>query len=297
MMIGGPGGSVRSARAFTARKRARHTRGGAAGHGARDDPLLGGGAGGRGHRGGAVRGHDARRRARLRRPPARPGARAGALGGELPGRRHPHRPDGGADRRLHHRGPAPLRRRLSVTHPATAAGALALGAALVLGAATAPAVLLVAVLLVQGVLLTGWHRSLAVSGAVAGSVVAGAAALGADVVVLLGEGDRPLHAVPAALALAGVAALVQQLVRRDGRPGLTASLAATVTLTALAAMAAAFLASEAAEGGPPLVAAAAVSAGLVAGGSVLRRRLGGPGWLDPAAAAVLAVPVGLVVSA
>ena len=150
-----------------------------------------------------------------------------------------------------------------MAHPAAAAGALALGAALVLGAATAPAVLLVAVLLVQGVLLSGGHRSLAVSGAVAGAVVAGGAAVAADVVVLLGEADRPLRGVPAVLALAVLAALVQQLVRRDGRPGLTASLAATVTLAALVVMAATFLASDAAEGGAPLVAAAAVAAALV----------------------------------
>ena len=184
-----------------------------------------------------------------------------------------------------------------MTHRAVAAGAVALGAALVLGSATAPGVLLVAVLLVQGVLLSGWHRSLTVPGAVAGSVVAGAAAVGADVVVLLGEGDRPLDGVPALLALAVVAALVQQLVRRDGRPALASSLASTVTLAVLAAMAAAFLAADAAEGGAPLVAAAAVPAALVSGASVLRRRLGGPGWLDLIAVPVLAVPVGLVVAA
>ena len=109
-------------------------------------------------------------------------------------------------------------------HPLAAGGALGLGAALVLGAATSRGLLLVAVLLMQGLLIARWHPSLAVPGAAGGVVVAGVAAVAADVLVLRGDGDRPLSAVPAVLALAVLAALVHQLARRHGRERVIASL-------------------------------------------------------------------------
>ena len=102
----------------------------------------------------------------------------------------------------------------------TAAG---LGLAIVLGALTEPVVLLLAVALAQGVVVAGWYASLAVPGTFGGAVVAGGTALGADLVVLAEDGDRPLSSVPAVLAVSVLAALVHQLVRRDGRDRLTAS--------------------------------------------------------------------------
>jgi len=179
----------------------------------------------------------------------------------------------------------------------TAGAAIALGVALVVGAATASAVLLVAVVLVQALVVASWHRALAVPGAVGGGLVAGAAAVGADVLVLVrDDGDRPLSAVTPVLALAVLAALVQQLARRDGRPRLNASMAATVTAAALAGLASAFLAAEGSEGGAPLVAVAAVAAGLVAAGVAVRRGLGYPAAAD-GAVVLVAVAGGAVVAA
>lgn len=184
-----------------------------------------------------------------------------------------------------------------MSHPLAAAAALGLAVALVLGAATAPVVLLVAVVMTQGLLVAGWHRSLDWLGAAGGAVVAGTAALGADLLVLAADGDRPLSGVPAVLALSVLAALVHQLLRRDGRGRLVHSLAATVTLAALAVLASSYLAAEAADGGAALVAVAALPAGTVVAASVLRRRTGRSPWLDLAAvpaAAVLALAVPLL---
>lgn len=184
-----------------------------------------------------------------------------------------------------------------MSQPLAAAAALGLAVALVLGAATAPVVLLVAVVMTQGLLVAGWHRSLDWLGATGGAVVAGAAALGADLVVLAADGDRPLSGVPAVLALSVLAALVHQLLRRDGRGRLVHSLAATVALAALAVLASSYLAAEAADGGAALVAVAALPAGAVVAASVLRRRTGRSQWLDLAAvpaAAVLALAVPLL---
>jgi hypothetical protein len=184
-----------------------------------------------------------------------------------------------------------------MSQPLAAAAALGLAVALVLGAVTAPVVLVVAVVMTQGLLVAGWHRSLDWLGATGGAVVAGAAALGADLVVLAADGDRPLSGVPAVLALSVLAALVHQLLRRDGRGRLVHSLAATVALAALAVLASSYLAAEAADGGAALVAVAALPAGTVVAASVLRRRTGRPQWLDLAAvpaAAVLALAVPLL---
>lgn len=183
-----------------------------------------------------------------------------------------------------------------MSRPLAAAAALGLAVALVLGAATAPVVLLVAVVMTQGLLVAGWHRSLDWSGATGGAAVAGTAALGADLLVLAADGDRPLSGVPAVLALSVLAALVHQLLRHDGRGRLVHSLAATVTLAVLAVLASSYLAAGAADGGAALVAVAALPAGTVVAASVLRRRTGRSQWLDlaavPAAALVsLAVPL------
>jgi hypothetical protein len=187
--------------------------------------------------------------------------------------------------------------------------ALALAAALVVGAATAPVMLLVAVLLVQGLVVGGWHRSLDVPGAAGGAVVAGAACVAADVLVLVeDDAERPLASVPPVLGLAVLGALAHQLVRRDGRPRLNASMSATVTVAAFGGLACAFLAVEASEGGAALVAAAAVAAGLAAAGATLRARLHAPVGADALAVGVgvlgalavaglsdLALPTGLAV--
>jgi hypothetical protein len=176
-----------------------------------------------------------------------------------------------------------------MTPALVAAPAAGLAAALLLGAAVAPGVLLVAVAAAQAAVILGWHRALDVPGAGVGAVVAGVAALAADGLVLAAEGDRPLAPLPAVLALSVLAGLGQQLLRRDGRDRLTVSLSATVALCAVTAPASTYLAVEASDAGTPLVVVAAGAAGVVAGAGAVRQSLGAPGWLDPFAVAGSAV--------
>jgi len=153
--------------------------------------------------------------------------------------------------------------------------------------------LLAALVVTQAVVVATWHRCLGVPGGVGGAAVAGAAAVAADVLVLDGAGDQPLSSVPAVLALAVLAALVHQLARRDGRDRLTASLTATVSLAALAALGSAYVASLDVEHGPGLVSTAGVAAALVVAGVFARRRSGASNRYDivvvPAAGAASAV--------
>lgn len=175
-----------------------------------------------------------------------------------------------------------------VTHPLVAAGGFAVGVALVLGATSAPLVLLLAVLVGQGLVVLGWHRSLDVPGATGGTLVGAAGAVACDVLVLADAGDRPLSALPGVLALVVLAGLVHQLTRRDGRDRLIASLTATVALAGLVALGSTYLAASDGEDGPGLVSAAAVSAALVVMGGVLRRGLALPAVLDVVAVLVAA---------
>jgi len=153
--------------------------------------------------------------------------------------------------------------------------------------------LLAALVVTQAVVVATWHRCLGVPGAAGGAAVAGATAVAADVLVLDGSSDQPLSSVPAVLALAVLAALVHQLARRDGRDRLTASLTATVSLAALAALGSAYVASLDLEQGPGLVSAAGVAAALVVAGVFARRRSGASRRYDivvvPAAGAASAV--------
>jgi hypothetical protein len=171
----------------------------------------------------------------------------------------------------------------------------ALALVLVLAAAAGEGVLVLAVALVQACVIAGWHRSVGVPGAVEGALVAGAAALAADMLVLTAPADRPLARMPAVLSLAVLGALVAQLARRDGRPRLVASLTATVCLSAFAALPAAQLAALGSEGGVPLVAATVVPAGLVAAADAVGRTGTGPRWLRPLTAMVAALASGAVV--
>lgn len=182
-----------------------------------------------------------------------------------------------------------------MTVPLAVAPGLGLAVALALGAAAGSWVLALAVMLAQALVVTTWHRVLEVPGATGGAVVAGVAALAADGLVLDAEGDRPLAALPAVLALSFVAGLVHQIVRRDGRERLNASLSATVALCVLTVPAATYVAVEASEAGAPLVTAAAVPAGIVAAATALRRERGLGWWVGPAAVAAGAA-VGLVLS-
>jgi hypothetical protein len=171
---------------------------------------------------------------------------------------------------------------------ATAVAAPALGGLLVVTAAAGSAPLVGALLLAQGAVVAGWHRGMGAPGLRGGAVVGAAAAVAADVLVAGAPDDRPLRALPAVVAGAVVASLVHQVVRRDGRAALTASLTATGSLGVLVALAAMHLETAAEPDGTVLVAAAAVPAALVATAESLRPVTGAPRWTGAAVAVVAA---------
>jgi len=173
----------------------------------------------------------------------------------------------------------------------------ALALLVVLAASAGEGVLILAVALVQGCVIAGWHRSLDVPGAIEGAVVAASAAAAADMLVLTAPTDRPLARLPAVLALAVVASLLAQLARRDGRERLVASLTASVCLATYAALPAAQLAALVSEGGVPLVTATVLPAGLVAAADAVTVTRSGPRWLRPGLAVVAALATGVVVGA
>jgi hypothetical protein len=146
---------------------------------------------------------------------------------------------------------------------AAVAASVAAGLALLLGLAAAGpvAVLVGAVALVQLLVVVRWFAVLAVSAAARGGAVVGAAAaIGADLAVALRDDRRPLVPVTAVLGLAVLAALVQQLARRDGRDGLTASLSATVSLAGVTALGSCYLGAQASRDGTAFVVAGVVAA-------------------------------------
>jgi hypothetical protein len=159
-----------------------------------------------------------------------------------------------------------------------------LGGALALAAYAGTAPLVLTVLLVQGLLVSGWHHSLAVPGAAGGMVLAGATALAADLLLALRDDTRPLTPVTAVVGLAVVGALVHQLVRRSDRVRVTASLTATVTLAVLVVLAGFYLAALRIDGEAALV--LVVALGAVVGRAALELPL------SPAVTAVLGVAAG-----
>jgi hypothetical protein len=144
----------------------------------------------------------------------------------------------------------------------TAALITGFAALLALTGAAGVWLLVAAVLLVQLVFAYGWFRLLAVPDAGSGTAVAVAAGLAADVVLFADDRLRAEDADPSLAPTVGVlgllflAALLQQLVRRGGRPALTQSMSATVAGGALAVLAAAWL---------PALQSRAAFAGLAAG--------------------------------
>lgn len=189
-------------------------------------------------------------------------------------------------------------RRLAVRRPV--AGRLlgpALALALLLGALAGVPVLLVALLVCQGLAVVSWHRAVAVPGRVAGGAVGGAAALAADVAAIASGPDRPLAALGAVLGLVVPAALLAQLVRRDGRGLLIASVTATVSLATVASLSAAYLVAVGGRDGGAVVAAVVAGAGLTVTALAWAPAMPGPRGVAVAAGPVLAVPTGLLVAA
>lgn len=165
----------------------------------------------------------------------------------------------------------------------------AMAVALALGAYVGSAVLLLAVVVTQAAVIYGWHRGLDVPGSVGGTVLAAAAALSADLVLVTRDDARPLVPVAGVLGLAVLGGFVHQLARRDGRVRLTASLTATLSLVVLVVLGALYLAALDTRGEAALVAVVALG--------VLGARLADSAPLPALHRAVCAVLAGGVVGA
>ena len=106
-----------------------------------------------------------------------------------------------------------------------------------------------------------WFAALDVAAAARGGAFVGAAAaIGADLAVALRDDRRPLAPVTAVLGLAMLAALLHQLIRRDGRDRLTASLTATVALAVVGALGSCYLGAQSSRDGAAFVVAGVVAA-------------------------------------
>ena len=160
----------------------------------------------------------------------------------------------------------------------TAPVAVAIAAALVLGGLIDPLVLLPAVLLTQVLLAVAWFPALQATSPIGGRVVVLAAAGAADVAVLAADETRPMEHVTPVLAVAMLAALAHQLVRRDGRGGLTTSLTATGSATVFACLGSAWLALDVSREGTGLLVLGAVAAAAPAVVDLAGSRLGRPAW-------------------
>ena len=145
-----------------------------------------------------------------------------------------------------------------------AALTLALGSALALGAYAGDVLLLVAILLLQAILIWGWHSTFDAPGATGGMALAAASSVAADVLLLVRDDARPLTPVTGVLGLAMLGAFVHQLVRRPPRKGLTASLTTTTMLVVLSTVASLFLAAAQTRSGTALVALSSLAAAVAA---------------------------------
>jgi hypothetical protein len=119
---------------------------------------------------------------------------------------------------------------------------------------------------VQAILVITWLVSLSAPAAVGGALVAGGGALVADAIASFS--DVGLRRLAAVIAVCVLLSLAHQLVRRDGRPGVTASLAATVGAVALLVGGSVLVALRVGAAGSAVVQAALAAA--AAGGLVAR---------------------------
>ena len=117
--------------------------------------------------------------------------------------------------------------------PLLAAG---LGVVLVAGALAGPALVWVGVLAAQVLLVLSWHRALGAADPVGGMIVGAVLVGAADVAVAVADEQVSFGPIAGVLGVGYLLAVGQQLVRRDGRTDLTASLAATVSLAAVGAL-------------------------------------------------------------
>ena len=163
----------------------------------------------------------------------------------------------------------------------------AVSAALVLGGAIAgEAWLWGAVIVLQAAVAVTWHRSLGAPAAASGALVGGGLAAIVDVVVASTDSEPSLGPIAVVLGAGYLIAVVQQLVRRDGREHLVDSLAATVSLATIASLGASWIVVWQLTDGDDLV--------LVLSGATVAAAVGrlAPGlvgaWLGPVVAGVAA---------
>lgn len=140
------------------------------------------------------------------------------------------------------------------------------------GLADLPWLWIPVVALQLGVVIT-WHRTIDVPAAASGALVGAGLALIVDVVVATTEDAPSLGPVAVVLGAGYLVAVVQQLVRSDGRPHLVDSIATTVALATLAAFGAAWVVLAQLPDGPDAVvvlagASAAAAVGRLAPGMV-----------------------------
>ncbi|MDQ3358789.1 MAG: hypothetical protein M3520_08065 [Actinomycetota bacterium] len=191
-----------------------------------------------------------------------------------------------------------MQQRRPVMTPSAQVAAMVLvtGSLLSLAAQAGPSLVAVAVGLCGLLLAWGWAGIL---GLPTPRGTAGVLALGAVVVVLsvAVRGEQPwLTWLPAALSVSMIAALVHQLLRRDGRPRLVESVTSVVLGLALVSCGALLVPLVHTEPGAWLVAVTMAAAGASSVTEVAGRWSGVRPWLVPAAllaGGLAAVAVGL----
>ena len=126
-------------------------------------------------------------------------------------------------------GPRALPRRALVARPLTILATVAFAALVALTGYASPEFVSVAVALAGFVLAWGWPLLLSLPSPRGTMAVLGLGTVLMTAAVLLTQDDPYLRWMPAALAVAVIAAFLHQLLRRDGRPRLTESVAATTS--------------------------------------------------------------------
>ena len=167
--------------------------------------------------------------------------------------------------------------------PLVTVAVVALAGLLTITAFAGAPMLALAVALAAGVIAWGWAGLLGLPSPRGTTLVLAVGSAGAIGTALATLEDPFLAWMPAALAGALIVAFLHQLARRDGRPRLVESIAATVTAIAIVVSGASLVALPRVEHGPWVVAVASIAVALsavtdLAGGS---RRL--CAWLLPLA--------------
>ena len=177
-----------------------------------------------------------------------------------------------------------------------------LGLLLMVGVAVGPGLLWPVVVLGQLLLVATWHRSVDAPDPIVGLAVAGGLIAIADVAVAVADGPASYGPIAVVVSVGFLAAVGQQLARRDDRTDLTLSLSATIALAAMGALGAGWVVNLRLVDGDSftLVAACAVTAAAVgrlaprAAGAVLGPLAAGTGIgaFVATASSTISVPLG-----